>query len=119
MVPSNVGGCLRRVIGSGWKVKGVWSSVPSNFPDPFSTGTPYTVPPVIPRGAFTSAIPIQSCVPNGLGTYNPSSLHLAVPPLTVPVSWIAESVVHFGSINAPVLRSIGGALNTEQSIHVP
>src|SRR5215207_81404 len=34
MVPSNVGGCLRPVIGSGGSVKGEWSSVASNFPAP-------------------------------------------------------------------------------------
>src|SRR5215204_883052 len=129
MVPSNVGGCLRRVIGSGWKVKGVWSSVPLNFPDPFSTGTPYTVPPVIARGPFTSALPIQSGVPDGPVTYFPSFCHLIVPPLTIPSSAIVGSVVgsvvsvlHTGGIGVGGLTLIsrGGSANPcEQSIHVP
>src|SRR5918995_2206349 len=93
MVPSNVGGCLRPVIGSVGCINGEWSSVPSNFPEPFSTGTPYTVPPVIARGPFTSALPIQSRVPDRPVTYSPSFCHLIVPPLTIPSSAIVGSVV--------------------------
>src|SRR5918993_1410816 len=123
MVPSNVGGCLRPVIGSVGKVKGSWSSVPSNFPEPFSTGTPYTVPPVIARGPFTSALPIQSGVSDGPMTYSPSFCHLIVPPLTIPSSAIVVSGVpalHTGGIRVGgvTLISRGGCANPgEQSIH--